>query len=178
MFISSVFLGSWKPWTCMLKKETFRDLNLHTWEKWKLIIFLHVKLYAVLAWLSFLNNLEASWYKIWKLIRGQKFHSFARNYKWNLERASNSSQSTLPVGRVLWEELLESYYKLLPYVLYCIHFKRTSACVCRMSENCKSLVLQDKCNIEIFCPLLIIGRRTSGVNFCFCPVIFFYTNMF
>ena len=23
-------------------------------------------------------------------------------------------------------------------------------CVCRMSENCKSLVLQDKCNIEIF----------------------------
>ena len=29
-------------------------------------------------------------------------------------------------------------------------FKRTSACVCRTSENCKSLVLQDKCNIEIF----------------------------
>ena len=24
------------------------------------------------------------------------------------------------------------------------------ACVCRMSENYKSLVLQDKCNIEIF----------------------------
>ena len=23
-------------------------------------------------------------------------------------------------------------------------------CVCRMSENCKSLVLQDKCSIEIF----------------------------
>ena len=27
---------------------------------------------------------------------------------------------------------------------------RTSACVCRTSENCKSIVLQDKCNIEIF----------------------------
>ena len=27
---------------------------------------------------------------------------------------------------------------------------RTSACVCKTSENCKSLVLQDKCNIEIF----------------------------
>ena len=26
----------------------------------------------------------------------------------------------------------------------------TSACVCRTSENCKSLVLQDKYNIEIF----------------------------
>ena len=23
-------------------------------------------------------------------------------------------------------------------------------CVCRTSENCKSVVLQDKCNIEIF----------------------------
>ena len=32
--------------------------------------------------------------------RGQKFHSPARNYKWNLERTSNSSQSTRPVGRV------------------------------------------------------------------------------
>ena len=28
------------------------------------------------------------------------------NYEWNLERMSNSSQSTRPVGRVLWEELL------------------------------------------------------------------------
>ena len=27
---------------------------------------------------------------------------------------------------------------------------KDNACVCRMSENCKSLVLQDKCNIEIF----------------------------
>ena len=36
--------------------------------------------------------------------RGQKFHPSARNY---LEGTSNTSQSTLPVGRVLWEELLE-----------------------------------------------------------------------
>ena len=27
---------------------------------------------------------------------------------------------------------------------------RTSTCVCRTSENCKSIVLQEKCNIEIF----------------------------
>ena len=39
-----------------------------------------------------------------------------------------------------------SYCILLPYVLYCI----TSTCVCRTSENCKSLILQDKCIIEIF----------------------------
>ena len=37
-----------------------------------------------------------------------------------------------------------------PNFLYCIHFLRTSACVCRTSENCKSLVLQGECNIEIF----------------------------
>ena len=39
-------------------------------------------------------------------VQGTKFHSSARNYKLNLERTSNSSQSTCPVGRVLWEELL------------------------------------------------------------------------
>ena len=34
--------------------------------------------------------------------------------------------------------------------VYCIQFLRTSACVCRTSEKCKSLVLQGKCKIEIF----------------------------
>ena len=38
--------------------------------------------------------------------RGQKFHLSAWNYESNLERTSNSSQSTRPIGRVLWEELL------------------------------------------------------------------------
>ena len=38
--------------------------------------------------------------------RGQKFHSSARNYEWNLERMRNSSQSTHPTGQVLWEKLL------------------------------------------------------------------------
>ena len=57
---------------------------------------------------------------------------------------SNTSQSTNPVGRVLWDELLVEV--ILPYVLYCIRFK----CICRANKNCKSLVLQDKCNIEIF----------------------------
>ena len=31
-----------------------------------------------------------------------------------------------------------------------IQFLRTNACVCRTSENCKPLVLQGECNIEIF----------------------------
>ena len=47
-------------------------------------------------------KLEISW-----LDRGQKFHSPARNYEWNLERTSNSSQSTPTSTSVLWEELLE-----------------------------------------------------------------------
>ena len=38
------------------------------------------------------------------LFRVQKIHSSARNYESNLERTSNSSQGTRPVGRVLWEE--------------------------------------------------------------------------
>ena len=38
----------------------------------------------------------------------------------------------------------------LPPFSLCIQFLRTSACVCRTSENCKSLVLQGECNIEIF----------------------------
>ena len=45
--------------------------------------------------------------------RGQKFHSSARFYEWNLERTCNSTQSTPPVGQVLWEELLEEVI-LLP----------------------------------------------------------------
>ena len=40
------------------------------------------------------------------IYRGQKFHPSARNYEWNLERTSNSPQSTCPEGTVLWEELL------------------------------------------------------------------------
>ena len=43
------------------------------------------------------------------IYRGQKFHSSALSYELNLERTSNSSQSTHPVGLVLWEESLEEF---------------------------------------------------------------------
>ena len=36
----------------------------------------------------------------------KKFHSSARKYERNLERTRYSSQSTRPVGQVLWEEYL------------------------------------------------------------------------
>ena len=53
--------------------------------------------------------------------------------------------------------------KLLPPpFLYRIQFLRTSACVCKTSENCKSLVLQGKCNVEIF--LSPAGKICIGVT--------------
>ena len=81
--------------------------------------------------------------------RGQKFHLSACNYERNLERTNNSSQSTRPVGRVLWERITRgSHITLLCSLLHTL-LKDTCMC-CRTSENCKSLVLQDKCNIRIF----------------------------
>ena len=114
-----------------------------------------------LQWISFI------------LVIGQKFHSWPCNYEWNLERTSNSSQSTCQEVCFWKNYSRKSYYILLPYVLYCIHFWRTSACVCR-SQNCKSLVLQDKCVIEIFCPLLVTmvgtGLRSYSRPFPHCIV--------
>ena len=44
-----------------------------------------------------------------------------RYYEWNLERMSDFTQSTRPVGQVLWEELLEDFitpiYSLLHTLL-------------------------------------------------------------
>ena len=45
---------------------------------------------------------------------------------------------------------------------------KDKACVCRSSENCKSFVLQDKCNIEIFCPLVGTHIFFSGKNITLC----------
>ena len=46
--------------------------------------------------------------------RGRKFHLSAHNYDKNLERTSNSSQSTCPIGQVLWEDLLEVILHITP----------------------------------------------------------------
>ena len=55
--------------------------------------------------LAYLRGYDRMWL-VWGF-RGQKFHLSTHNYELNLEWMSNSSQSTRPVGRVLWEELLE-----------------------------------------------------------------------
>ena len=52
---------------------------------------------------------------------------------------------------MLWEELLEEVILHITPLCSLLHILlKDSECVCRTSENCKSLVLQDKCNIEIF----------------------------
>ena len=61
-------------------------------------------------------------------------------------------------------------FKNIPPPIFFIAYStilRTSACVCGTSENCKSLVLQGKCNIEIF---LSPERVLSSThNICYFP---------
>ena len=62
--------------------------------------------------------------------RGQKFHLSARYYKSNLERMSNSSQSTRPTGRVLWEELLEEVILHITPLCCLLHTLLKYKCMC------------------------------------------------
>ena len=50
-------------------------------------------------------------------------------------------------------------------------FLRASACVCRTSENCKSLVLQGKCKIEIFLSPDVINYFAQKPCNCNCNLI-------
>ena len=54
---------------------------------------------------------------------------------------------------MLWDELLKEVILHITPLFSLLHILlKDGECVCRTSENCKSLVLQDKYNIEIFCP--------------------------
>ena len=71
------------------------------------------------------------------------------NYKCNLERTSNSPHSSRPVGRVLWDEFYEVVILHVTPLCSQLHILlKDGECVCRTSENCKSLVLQDKKNVQ------------------------------
>ena len=51
---------------------------------------------------------------------------------------------------MLWDELIEGVVLHITPLCSLLHIPlKEGECVCRTSENCKSLVLQDKCNIEI-----------------------------
>ena len=63
---------------------------------------------------------------------------------------------------MLWDELLEEVILHITPLCSLLHILlKDGECVCRMSENCKSLILQDKCNIKIFLSpgLLIFKSR-------------------
>ena len=61
----------------------------------------------------------------------------------------------------------KSYKGITPLCSLLHIFLKGGECVCRTSENCKSLVLQDKCNIKIFlsteCYRLMLYVWQSGL---------------
>ena len=98
---------------------------------------------------------------------GQKFLSSTRNYKWNLERTSNSSQSTCPVGRITRGSHI-TYYSLMFFIAYTfkgqVHVfagwvKIVSHSSCRTSTI-----------LKYFCPLTL-RENSYLVNFKLVSVI-------
>ena len=90
-------------------------------------------------------NLRSKVMVFWTIVyRGQNFHSSACNYGWNLERTSNSSQSTRPVGRMLWKELYVLEEVILHITLLCslLHTLFKDKCIC----------LQDECKLKVTRP--------------------------
>ena len=69
-----------------------------------------------------------------KLSSGQKFHSSVRNYERHLEKTSNSSQSPCPVGRELWEELLEEVILHNTFLCSLLHKLLKDKCMCLQDE--------------------------------------------
>ena len=118
-----------------------------------------------------------------ELTRGQKFHSSARNYEWNLERTSNSSQSTCPVGRVYRTRALGiitwgsriTYYSLMFFIAYAFkgHVHAFAGRVKVVSHSsCRTSAI-----FSYFCPLLtlclfdtysalFLSSSISGTSLC------------
>ena len=53
----------------------------------------------------------------------------------------------------------------------------TSACICRASKDCKSLVLQDKCNIEMFLSPAMESEHFHGNCFICLNLIIMSCNI-
>ena len=66
----------------------------------------------------------------------------ACNYKWNIERMSNSSQSTCPVGQVLLEKLLQEVILHNTPLCSLLHLLLKDKCMC----------LQDEWKLLVTCP--------------------------
>ena len=110
-------------------------------------------------------------------VRGQKLHSSACNYEWNLERTSNSSQSTRPVGKVLWEELLDEVIINITPLCSLLHKLLKDKCMCLQDEwkllshsSCRtSAILKYFCPLTVYQPipsLHIVMQLLSWINTC------------
>ena len=106
-----------------------------------------------------------------KNFRGQKFHSSARNYEWNLERTSNSSQSTRPVGkvyrtsalgRITWGSRI-TYFSLM-FFIACAFKGHVHAFAGRVKvvshSSCRASAI-----FKYFCPLNLLHTREQILTF-------------
>ena len=111
------------------------------------------------AWNS--NSSKFLWLS---LLQGTKFHSSACNYEWNLERTSNSSQSTHPVGRVYRTSALGriirgsriTYYSLMFFIAYAFN-GHVHAFAGRV-KVVRHLSCRTSAIFKYFCPLLLPAR--------------------
>ena len=119
-----------------------------------------------------------AWYhsqmQLHMISRGQKFHSFACNYEWILERTSNSSQSTHPVGRVwscrtgaLGKITLKSYY-VLYYLMFFIAYAFKGQV--NVFAGWVKIVSHSSCRtsaiLKYFCPLISIWSYPLSLSIC------------
>ena len=124
---------------------------------------------SVMYWKVFstCDHLEKNLFRKSGPCRGQKFHSSACNYQGNLERTSNSSQSTRPVGgmyrtsalgRITWGIRIITYYSLMFFIAYAFkgHVHAFAGRVKVVSHS--------------FC-------RTSAIFKYFCPLPWFLWNL-
>ena len=86
-------------------------------------------------------------------ISGQKLHSSARNCEWNLERMSNSFQSTRTLGRVLWKRITQGSHIGQVHV-FAGRVKIVSHLSCKTSAT-----------LKYFCPLCV-HRSFTALTWC------------
>ena len=107
---------SWKPILVFFLSGPFRQVLLYLKQVWIFVM-------DPIDWPhSSFNRMR----QLWIHNRGQKFHLSARNYEWNLERTSNSSQSTRPVGQEYRTSAFEritqgsriTYYSLMFFIAH------------------------------------------------------------
>ena len=138
---------------CIKVNIEFFGAHFHQWNRFD-------RLYRCNCWIFFLTVvilLKCLLPKKWKV--NAILRKESRNMRLSIECKTlfvsvwDAVMKLAAVGKYYFSSDIRNFKNiksLPPHFLYCIQFLRTSACVCRTSENCKSLVLQGECHIEIF----------------------------